>query len=434
MPVWEFHPIDNKALICYSKRRGDNIVITVVNLNPHHRQSGWLELDQTKLAMLHRRDLIRCTNQLSNARYLWSSARSYVDLDPAGMPAHVFVVRYRVRSEAASTISPDRRRPPGGRLRMNDPTARRHATNSDSGTAAGESLPTFQAASLSGLLRSVLPEPLQKRLRAHIRGSRWFRGKARTIRELEVLDQLPLRATPDEATFIIVRVSYVLDAPEVYVLPLAFAADTPATRAPAAHRRLFILERARRRPGAASSTTRAGELAHSLLELFVQSRRLASAAPSKQDAPRRCVACADRPTRPRRMPSGDQSNTTVFYGDEFTLKLFRQLERGEHPDIELNELSVGGRIPACARTAWQPALRAGGILRDARHRAALCAERRLLPGTLTLEIVQRSLEHARRCRRSRGRELVPSDDLVEAPPRTPPETMKPLPRALRGRS
>ena len=39
-------------------------------------------------------------DQLSNARYLWSGARSYVELDPAGMPAHVFVVRYRVRSEA----------------------------------------------------------------------------------------------------------------------------------------------------------------------------------------------------------------------------------------------------------------------------------------------------------------------------------------------
>jgi len=95
----EFHPVDNNALICYSKRRGENIVITVVNLDPHHRQAGWLELDQTKLA-IPSSATYQVHDQLSNARYLWSGARSYVDLDPAGMPAHVFVVRYRVRSEA----------------------------------------------------------------------------------------------------------------------------------------------------------------------------------------------------------------------------------------------------------------------------------------------------------------------------------------------
>jgi starch synthase (maltosyl-transferring) len=95
----EFHPIDNEALICYSKRRGDNIVITVVNLDAHHRQAGWMELDTTRLA-IPEGATYQVHDQLSDARYLWSGARNYVELDPAGMPAHVFVVRYRVRSEA----------------------------------------------------------------------------------------------------------------------------------------------------------------------------------------------------------------------------------------------------------------------------------------------------------------------------------------------
>jgi starch synthase (maltosyl-transferring) len=94
----EFHQTDNEALLCYSKRRGDNIVITVVNLDAYHRQSGWLELDQTKLA-IPQGATYQVHDQLSDARYLWSGSRGYVELDPAGMPAHVFVVRYRVRSE-----------------------------------------------------------------------------------------------------------------------------------------------------------------------------------------------------------------------------------------------------------------------------------------------------------------------------------------------
>jgi starch synthase (maltosyl-transferring) len=95
----EFHPTDNEALICYSKRRGDNIVITVVNLDFHHRQAGWLHLDHAKLA-IPEGATYQVHDQISEARFLWSGARNYVELDPAGMPAHVFVVRYRVRSEA----------------------------------------------------------------------------------------------------------------------------------------------------------------------------------------------------------------------------------------------------------------------------------------------------------------------------------------------
>ncbi|HEX5105151.1 MAG TPA: alpha-1,4-glucan--maltose-1-phosphate maltosyltransferase, partial [Pirellulaceae bacterium] len=42
----QFHPTDNEQLICYSKQTADgsNIVIAVVNLDPQHTQSGWIEL------------------------------------------------------------------------------------------------------------------------------------------------------------------------------------------------------------------------------------------------------------------------------------------------------------------------------------------------------------------------------------------------------
>jgi starch synthase (maltosyl-transferring) len=95
----EFHATDNEALICYSKHDGVSIVITVVNLDPHHRQSGWLELDRARLG-IPAGTTYQVHDQLSQARYLWSGSRNYVELDPAGLPAHIFVVRYRVRSEA----------------------------------------------------------------------------------------------------------------------------------------------------------------------------------------------------------------------------------------------------------------------------------------------------------------------------------------------
>lgn len=95
----EFHGTDNESLICYSKRAGDNVVLVVVNLDPHHRQAGWLQLDLKKLGIAEGSSF-QVHDQLSESRYLWNGARNYVDLDPNGTPAHVFVVRHRVRSEA----------------------------------------------------------------------------------------------------------------------------------------------------------------------------------------------------------------------------------------------------------------------------------------------------------------------------------------------
>lgn len=94
-----FHPTDNDTLICYSKRRGDDCVLCVVNLDPHHRQAGYVQLDLEAL-FLRPDAQFQVHDQISDARYLWNGSRNFVELDPQTLPAHVFLVRQRVRSEA----------------------------------------------------------------------------------------------------------------------------------------------------------------------------------------------------------------------------------------------------------------------------------------------------------------------------------------------
>ncbi len=95
-----FFPVDNELLVCYGKATAslDNIVIVVVNLDPGHVQSGWVELDLAALqiasdASYQMHDLV------TGARYMWSGARNFVQLDPAHVPAHIFRLRRRVHSE-----------------------------------------------------------------------------------------------------------------------------------------------------------------------------------------------------------------------------------------------------------------------------------------------------------------------------------------------
>ena len=95
-----FHPIDNDALIAYSKtsRDGQNAIVTVVNLDPHHRHAGWVTLDLAALGITPETPY-QMHDLLSGERYIWHGPRNYVELDPHSMPAHIFAVRPRIRSE-----------------------------------------------------------------------------------------------------------------------------------------------------------------------------------------------------------------------------------------------------------------------------------------------------------------------------------------------
>jgi len=95
-----FHTSDNDQLIVYSKASDDlsNVIVVVVNLDPYYTQSGWVDLSLESLG-LDPSQPYQMHDLLDGARYLWHGPHNYVQLDPKTMPAHVFQVRRKVRSE-----------------------------------------------------------------------------------------------------------------------------------------------------------------------------------------------------------------------------------------------------------------------------------------------------------------------------------------------
>jgi len=95
-----FCRIDNDQLIAYLKidARSGNVILTVVNLDPHQPQSGWVDLDIDALK-LDTEQPYQVHDLLSEQRYIWRGRHNYVMLDPQRAPAHVFRLRRRVRRE-----------------------------------------------------------------------------------------------------------------------------------------------------------------------------------------------------------------------------------------------------------------------------------------------------------------------------------------------
>ncbi|WP_030749395.1 alpha-1,4-glucan--maltose-1-phosphate maltosyltransferase [Streptomyces sp. NRRL F-5135] len=86
-----FHHADNDAVIAYSKRSGTDIVLAVVNLDPHHTQETTLSLDMQRLG-LEPDETVTVRDELTGETYHWGSA-NYVRLEPGVTPAHILVLR-----------------------------------------------------------------------------------------------------------------------------------------------------------------------------------------------------------------------------------------------------------------------------------------------------------------------------------------------------
>jgi starch synthase (maltosyl-transferring) len=102
-----FHRTDSDQLLCWSKteRRPDDddddpgdVMVMVVNLDPHHTHAGWIDLDLDVLG-LDDDSTFQVHDELGGAHYLWRGRHNYVQLDPSSMPAHVMALRRHVRTE-----------------------------------------------------------------------------------------------------------------------------------------------------------------------------------------------------------------------------------------------------------------------------------------------------------------------------------------------
>jgi maltose alpha-D-glucosyltransferase/alpha-amylase len=174
-------------------------------------------------------------------------------------------------------------------------------------------------------LESVLLDVLPSR--------RWFAGKARTLRSVEIAETIPFGSG---AVLALLQVDYAEAEPEVYALPLAFAPDSGSAPAadPAAVARLE-----------SDSPEGTGLLYDPFGDPVVSRELLAAVERGERFRGQRYeLAATASPVFREIRGEGDlepaplkaeQSNTSVRYGDRLVLKLFRKLEPGVNPELEI---------------------------------------------------------------------------------------------------
>jgi len=89
-----FYPAENDAILFYGKMTAarDNIILVVVNLDPHRKQNSFVDVPIEQFGQMES-DEYTVQDLLSGATYTWRGRRNYVELDPEVQPAHIFLVR-----------------------------------------------------------------------------------------------------------------------------------------------------------------------------------------------------------------------------------------------------------------------------------------------------------------------------------------------------
>ena len=85
-----FHHVDKESMIAFSKSApGAETILVIVNLNPFHWEDATVHLDLDALGVSPS-EPFEVHDLLTDTRYVWHGTSSYVRLDPADEPAHVF--------------------------------------------------------------------------------------------------------------------------------------------------------------------------------------------------------------------------------------------------------------------------------------------------------------------------------------------------------
>ena len=334
----EFLSPDNPKVLAFCRRSGDNIILVVANLSRYVQP---VSLDLFKYAPCRPRELF------GHTRFPAVEEEPYfLTLAPHGF------YWFALEKEDSVEVSADEELP---EIEINEDSAR-----------------WFNGTGLRRWLERNLPGNLPKR--------RWFAGKSKSIRRVTIDDQVPITLDDEGircAAVLLLRVAYVEGQDEVYSFPLALldrgraykelGESSPAILA-RVHQRgerfpLMLCDAAGEeafwkrmremiyRRGRAQSAE--GEIIGTSIAAPRRERTIVGRGGSRNGGPAAIKANSSDSARSRkasrspdqngasaalRLAGAEQSNNSAIFGDESIMKLFRRVEQGVNPDLEISSV------------------------------------------------------------------------------------------------
>ena len=192
----------------------------------------------------------------------------------------------------------------------------------------------FDGKSKSQLESEVLPEYLQS--------NRWFGGKGRLVEAVSIRDVIPIngeRNHKSDRFVVIIDVRYRDGFPESYLLPIMYSPLDISSQFEDSNKQAIIamVEIEKNPLGVLYDATYDDDFRRTILQMMLRKKVFRGA---KGELVSRSLATHSETALEEgqlisRLLKADQSNTSIIYGDEFFLKMYRKIEEGKNPEIEI---------------------------------------------------------------------------------------------------
>jgi len=188
--------------------------------------------------------------------------------------------------------------------------------------------------SIKTRLETALPSALPK--------YRWFGGKSRHIKKIQITDTIAFPAGQKNSYILIFCVDYIEGPSDNYALPLMLATGAIASRLLKTNSNAVILSfRKKSKSGygvAYDATVDKNFCAHLIKAIFNNERRTGKAGDIISSLTKNYKNVSSKLAKKSlnsTLLKAEQSNTSINYGNEFIFKLFRRAEEGVNPDVEI---------------------------------------------------------------------------------------------------
>jgi maltose alpha-D-glucosyltransferase/alpha-amylase len=185
---------------------------------------------------------------------------------------------------------------------------------------------------------------------SYLASCRWFAGKTGMLRDVGIFDDIPFNTPGLTSRIVLIRVTYLDRLPEVYLLPVTFAVRNEAKRIANEFPCAVIADIGTGRcEGLMYDAVYNEEFRRAILSFISMGKTIRGDGGSLSaffDSRYRRGAENIDDVRASLVMKVDQSNTSIEYEKKFVLKLYRRLEEGINPDIEMTRVFSERQNPA----------------------------------------------------------------------------------------
>jgi maltose alpha-D-glucosyltransferase/alpha-amylase len=206
------------------------------------------------------------------------------------------------------------------------------------------------------VLFGQLKRQLEAELPHHISSRPWFFGEANQISGVKVQDLVTVRINSEKAVILMLDVQYIQADGESYLLPVAFAAAEDAERLKREQPEFIVAEvevAAKRETGVLYDAAANPEFTKTLVQLLLRRRSIKNHGGElivTSSAALRDIGVPRELAQPR-LSSVHQRNTAAICHDQFFFKLFRRVERGTNPQLEVERCLTEKKFQHIPRVA-----------------------------------------------------------------------------------